>query len=561
MDYDTPPLEETMNAIFRSKISIVASYIEEETLQNNIVLSYESKAEGYSDISETVEIQATSKNYNIIEISEDGVTFTPVSPSKEIRVTKEYMEESNPTFYVRDEVGNVEKIDILLKHLDQSGPEIIATPQEEWGITNTIAIELKDEKSGLSGYQITTTEEEPTEWKSVSGNTTTVEEVVNENKTYYIWSKDVLGNMNHQEVTVSKIDTNAPISRFTTSVTGGSVSIDASASTEKETKIVKYEYRLDDGSYYPSETSSYTFTGVSHGTHTVSVRVTDEAGNQHETSQSVEVIILFTITYNANGGSGAPNSQTKTYGVNLTLSSTSPTRTGYTFLGWSTSSTATSATYSAGGTFTSNANTTLYAVWRANTYTLTVNPNGGTWNGSSSSQSYQMTTNSTRSIPIPSAKYGYRFSSWSLSGTNATMSSVTSASTFKMGTSNATLTANYVLGGEQFRAVSPNLTSQQPGNFFQYATITTNASAFSFSNSRAYCNIAGTYSISLTATATYNTSQWHGTVYLNGNQLFNAGHVDGTITRSVTLAVGDYIYCNSAASGDANGYLTLTISK
>ena len=72
----------------------------------------------------------------------------------------------------------------------------------------------------------------------------------------------------------------------------------------------------------------------------------------------------YTISYNANGGSGAPSSQTKTYGVNLTLSSTIPTRSGYTFLGWSESSSATSATYASGGTFTSNKATTLYAVWK-----------------------------------------------------------------------------------------------------------------------------------------------------------------------------------------------------
>jgi len=75
---------------------------------------------------------------------------------------------------------------------------------------------------------------------------------------------------------------------------------------------------------------------------------------------------IYNITYNANGGSGAPASQTKTYGQTLTLSSTKPTRSGYTFLGWSTSSTATKATYSAGGSFTTNANTTLYAVWQKN---------------------------------------------------------------------------------------------------------------------------------------------------------------------------------------------------
>jgi len=71
----------------------------------------------------------------------------------------------------------------------------------------------------------------------------------------------------------------------------------------------------------------------------------------------------YTISYNANGGSGAPSEQTKTYGVNLTLSSTVPTREGYDFLGWATSSTATTATYQPGGTFTTDASTILYAVW------------------------------------------------------------------------------------------------------------------------------------------------------------------------------------------------------
>lgn len=74
--------------------------------------------------------------------------------------------------------------------------------------------------------------------------------------------------------------------------------------------------------------------------------------------------ITYTVTYNANGGTGAPGSQTKTYGKTLTLSSTKPTRTGYEFLGWATSASATSATYSAGGSYVNNAAITLYAVWK-----------------------------------------------------------------------------------------------------------------------------------------------------------------------------------------------------
>ena len=71
----------------------------------------------------------------------------------------------------------------------------------------------------------------------------------------------------------------------------------------------------------------------------------------------------YTVKYDANGGSGAPSNQTKTYGVNLTLSSTKPTRTNYNFLGWGTSAASTTIAYDAGGSYTTNADITLYAIW------------------------------------------------------------------------------------------------------------------------------------------------------------------------------------------------------
>ena len=72
----------------------------------------------------------------------------------------------------------------------------------------------------------------------------------------------------------------------------------------------------------------------------------------------------YTIAYNANGGAGAPSSQTKTHDVNLTLSNTKPTRANHTFMGWGTSVTATSASYQPGGTYTANDDIILYAVWK-----------------------------------------------------------------------------------------------------------------------------------------------------------------------------------------------------
>ncbi len=72
----------------------------------------------------------------------------------------------------------------------------------------------------------------------------------------------------------------------------------------------------------------------------------------------------YTVTYDANGGSGAPEAQTKTEGEALKLSTKKPVREGYEFLGWATSKSATAAQYQPGDSYTKDANVTLYAVWK-----------------------------------------------------------------------------------------------------------------------------------------------------------------------------------------------------
>lgn len=78
----------------------------------------------------------------------------------------------------------------------------------------------------------------------------------------------------------------------------------------------------------------------------------------------------YTVSYNANGGSGAPSSQTKSHGVALTLSSTKPTREGYTFSSWNTKSDGSGTSYSSSGNYTSNSSATLYAIWNENYLTV-----------------------------------------------------------------------------------------------------------------------------------------------------------------------------------------------
>ncbi len=79
-------------------------------------------------------------------------------------------------------------------------------------------------------------------------------------------------------------------------------------------------------------------------------------------SLTIPALKHYTVAYNANGGSGAPNSNTKWYGQTLTLRAGIPTRTGYKFKGWATSPTG-AVKYQPLGKYTANASATLYAVW------------------------------------------------------------------------------------------------------------------------------------------------------------------------------------------------------
>ena len=127
-----------------------------------------------------------------------------------------------------------------------------------------------------------------------------------------------------------------------------------------------------------------TITVTERGTVTLYFYACDiesDLGNDQFATATVTITepqaISYTVSYDANGGTGAPVAQTKTHDVALTLSTTTPTRAGYTFLGWATNATATIAQYQPGGSYTANADVTLYAVWAKN-YTVSYNANGGT---------------------------------------------------------------------------------------------------------------------------------------------------------------------------------------
>ena len=127
--------------------------------------------------------------------------------------------------------------------------------------------------------------------------------------------------------------------------------------------------------------------------------------NQTITLDLSGVAATYTVAYDAAGGSGAPEAQTKNHGEDLVLSNTAPTRKGHSFLGWATAAEGEIA-YQPGDTYATDAAVTLYAVWKVNQYTDTFDPNGGTGGGSFTGDYGSSYTAPTATRP------GYLISGW-----------------------------------------------------------------------------------------------------------------------------------------------------
>jgi len=132
----------------------------------------------------------------------------------------------------------------------------------------------------------------------------------------------------------------------------------------------------------------------------------------------------YTIKFNKNGGTGSMASISATYGKNVTLTANAFKRTNYSFLGWSTSKTAATATYSNKQTVknltsTDGGTVTLYAVWKAKasggsggkTYTVVFNANGG--DGSMKSQKVSCGV-STALTKNSFSRDCYKFAGWAV---------------------------------------------------------------------------------------------------------------------------------------------------
>jgi len=158
-------------------------------------------------------------------------------------------------------------------------------------------------------------------------------------------------------------------------------------------------------------------------------------------------IISYTVSYDANGGSGAPSSQTSNYNTSITVSATVPTRSGYTFGGWNTAANGSGTSAASSASYTVTSNVTLYAQWTINSYTVSYDANGGSGAPTSSSVNFGSTVTISSTRPV---RTGYSFSGWNTaangSGTAYNWNgTVLSPATFTMSSASVTLYAQWTI--------------------------------------------------------------------------------------------------------------------
>ena len=172
--------------------------------------------------------------------------------------------------------------------------------------------------------------------------------------------------------------------------------------------------------------TGYTFKGWAKNSGAVSADYTDGASVKDLSSMDGAEVTLYavwklnqyTLQFNANASdaTGTVSSVVATYGESLNLPVNTFTRTGYTFKGWSKNSGAVSADYTDGASVKDLASidgavVTLYAVWKANQYTLQFNANASDATGTVLS----VTASYGEFLNLPAntfSRTGYTFKGW-----------------------------------------------------------------------------------------------------------------------------------------------------
>ena len=155
--------------------------------------------------------------------------------------------------------------------------------------------------------------------------------------------------------------------------------IDGCTNTGTDTSCCQKKYTISAKTGY--QVTNVLVNGTSKGAVT-SVTLSSIKG-----PQSIKIVSQYTgpytISFNANGGSGTMNPIAVANGAAVTLTANAFTRSQYTFQGWSTSASG-SVTYNNSASVTPSAHLTLYAIWKYSPVSITCTYNAPNASGNAS---------------------------------------------------------------------------------------------------------------------------------------------------------------------------------
>jgi large repetitive protein len=186
---------------------------------------------------------------------------------------------------------------------------------------------------------------------------------------------------------------------------------------------------------------------------------------------------VYVVSYNANGGNGAPATASQNFsfgGTALVPSARGTlTRTGYTFDGWSTTPVASGTIYSNPNdtvsgtttkTYTPAASITLFAKWTAGTFAVTFDANSGT---GTAIANMSITAGTAKALTANTyTRAGYTFGGWNTLANGTGTAYANSATVTLFG--NTTIYAQWVL----VKPGAPSVSAASAGNTTATVTVT-----------------------------------------------------------------------------------------
>ena len=197
------------------------------------------------------------------------------------------------------------------------------------------------------------------------------------------------------------------------------------------------------GTVVVSGTGLVTVTGVAAGTSSTATITTTRTGytGGSATVTATSITGNVSVTFNVNSGSGSMDVQTTNVATNL--STNTFTRAGYTFGGWSLTADGALA-YANNASYPFTASATLYARWIANASRAVTYSAGSTVVTGTAPTQATVVEGLTFTIKVNTfTRTGFAFSAWLSSGSGIEAASYSAGSTFTVGASDVTLTAQW----------------------------------------------------------------------------------------------------------------------